>query len=240
MEAITEVETPFGPIQFRGRDTGRPVLLIITGAFADEGMLDHTQAFAAEADVWRAHLPGNHCPPLRETSIERFITAFDHAISAQARGRTVSVVGFSVGGVVALGLRAAEVRRILTIEPVLRTGKAWPFENFRGAGYPDWEAFTWPVLGIDRDRLEDRNYLHLLASLDRPALALIGGVPLLPRRDLPTLPSLVDDEVRAALRNHPRVECVEFPAAGHNLAQHDPDALLEAMRRTLRAAGAGG
>ena len=70
-----EVGTSLGPLWFWGRDTGRPILLVISGAFAVADFFWKIQELFPAADVLRTHLPGNHCPHLSQTSIRAFATA---------------------------------------------------------------------------------------------------------------------------------------------------------------------
>lgn len=235
VERLMRIETPFGEVQFRGHDRGRDVLLVITGAFADDDYFCLLQDHLPDVDVWRAHLPGNHCPELLSVGIGVFVAAFDAAIAQRARGRVVSVLGLSTGGLVALGLRSPEIRRLLVVEPPLRTGPAWPLRGFRDGQHPDWERFTWPIFGIDRTRHEDRSYLHLLDRLACPTRVVVGGVPLMPEREVSAMPSLVGDDVRAILAAHPLIEVTETPGAGHNIPRDAAHELLKMIKFTVGA-----
>ncbi|RAK63103.1 alpha/beta fold hydrolase [Phenylobacterium kunshanense] len=238
MEERIEVATAFGPIWFHGRDTGRPVMLLLTGAFAAEDLLDHTQRFLPDVDVWRAHLPGNHCPAIAPVSVGVFAAAYAEALDARAGDRPVAVTGLSAGALVALALRARSLKALLLVEPPLRSEHLWPMLEFRAQGPPGWETLIEPVFGIGPDSVRPVDYTPLLDALSVPALVLVGEVPLMPQRPVPFLPSFVDEECRARLAAHSRVRLEIVPGAGHNIPAQAPQLFLGAMRRLCRAAAA--
>lgn len=236
MEERIEVATALGPIWFHGRDTGRPVMLLLTGAFAEANVLDHTQQFLPDVDVWRAHLPGNHCPPVEPVSIGTFAAAYTEALNARTGARPLAVVGLSTGALVAMALRARGLNGLLLVEPPLRSEHLWPMLNFRNGGPPGWETLIEPVFGIGPKEARAVDYLAALDALPIPALVLVGEVPLLPPRPTTFLPSFVDEESRARLAAHPRVRMEIVPGAGHNIPAQAPYVFLEAMKRVCRAA----
>lgn len=231
METLCEVATPFGPVHMWGRDTGRPVLFAIAGAFAAPTYLHLLQTRFPELDLWRTHLPGNHCPPLVTASVGVFGAAYSQALSSRLGGRPALVVGASVGALVAMALGSPEIRASVLVEPPLRTGQAWPLRTYPAKAPPGSEDFLWNVLGVSAERQEPRDYLALVDQIARPAIALVGGEPLLPERRAAVMPSLVDEESRARLRAHPLVEVVECAGAGHNIPRLAPRPMLDAIRR---------
>jgi pimeloyl-ACP methyl ester carboxylesterase len=230
-------ETPLGPIWFRGVDAGRPVLLVITGAFAEETVLGRLANVFPATDVLRAHLPGNHCPPLTELSLRAFIEAFDHAIRRQVGARPLSIVGLSTGGLVALAQRQANLRRLVAVEPFLRTRHLWPFQEMLhdGRATAEHEPFFREIFGVTRGGIEERDYTFVLDGLETPAQVLLGGTPLLPRRPTEQLPSLVDDASRAILAAHPAVRIEPVPEAGHNVPSQAPETFVRAVMATHAA-----
>lgn len=216
-EAKLEVDTPLGPVWFWRRDTGRPVLLLITGTFANADVLDQLDETLVGVDVWRVHLPGNHCPPLAANSVGVFAAAYSRAIGAALAGREVVVAGLSVGGLVALGLRAANIRGLVVVEPPLLTEGVWPLRIVGEQAPPGNDDFLWQVLGIAPDHLEPRDYSALLANLSLPTQVLVGGEMGPPRREFDIMPSLVSPACRALLDAHPKVTVIEAPDAGHNV-----------------------
>lgn len=229
------VPTGLGDIWLWGRDTGRPVILIITGAFAEFDYLEDARRHFPDADVIRAHLPGNHGPELATISIGAFAFAFSEAI-ARFGNRPIAVVGVSTGALVALALRAAGVGALLLIEPPLRSDLLWPFENMRDGRQPGWERVFWPIYGFDATRREPRSYEHLLAGLRTPTLALVADTPLMPPRRYAELPSLVDDASRALLESHPSVELRIVPGTGHDIPGRAGEATVRAIRQVLAQA----
>src|SRR5436309_7121331 len=97
MEERFEIGTPLGEVWMWGRDTGKPVALVITGAFAEFHIYDRLQLVLPGFDVLRTHLPGNHCPPLVATSIGAMAAALTEAVNARFPGRALLIVGFSTG-----------------------------------------------------------------------------------------------------------------------------------------------
>jgi pimeloyl-ACP methyl ester carboxylesterase len=233
---VTRVETPLGPIEFHGRDTGRPVQLVITGAFASCNTLELNQDRFPELDVWRTHLPGNHSPPLVATSVGVFAAAISQALRQRLARRTASVIGISVGALVAMALDPELVDRLLLLDPPLRPDRAWPLLQLRGAMPPGGEDFVWQVFGIAADRTEPRDYSGLVERVRRPAKLLVGSVPLAPERHLPSWPSLVDEESRRLLAAHPLIDLEVMQGAGH----HIPKEAWGQFESVMRAFSAGG
>lgn len=225
----TEVDTPFGKVWLNGVDTGRPVLLCLHGAFAEfEPFQVHSLLF----DVFHAHLPGNHCPHLDATTLGVWAAAYSRALQVEFPGRTVAIVGISTGAVLALAMRSPHIGHLVLVEPPLRPAAAWPLHALRTQA-PEWgAAFLWNVLGIGPDRIEDRDYRHLLAQLTIPATVLLGSEPLEPKRPFQRMPSLVDEDTRAALAAHPTVEIWHAEGVGHNIPRDAGDLLQRALDRS--------
>jgi pimeloyl-ACP methyl ester carboxylesterase len=216
-ETRREVETPLGPVWFWTRDRGQPVLLLITGTFAAADTLDGLDEVLEGVDVWRAHLPGNHCPQLASPSVGMFAAAYSHAVGRALAGREVVACGLSVGGLVALGLRAPNMRGLVVVEPPLLTESLWPLALVRDQAPEGHDAFLWQVLGIARDRLEPRDYSGLLRALQLPTRALVGGATPPAPQDFTIMPSFVTPGCRSLLDAHPQVTVVEATGAGHNV-----------------------
>jgi pimeloyl-ACP methyl ester carboxylesterase len=235
MDERIEVETPLGPVWLFGRDQGRPVHLILSGAFAASDYLERAAHHFPGVDVLRAHLPGNHCPPLAAISVGAFAAAYSAALRSRFAGRPVVATGVSVGGLVALGLKTPELRRLVVVEPPLQPHRAWPFRLFREQTPPGGEAFVRNVVGVDASGSEPRDYTPLLEGLTTPTLALLGDVALGEPRPFDEMPSLVDDDSRRRLAAHPLVEVRAVPGVGHNIPLLAADLFLDAMLRACRA-----
>src|SRR5258706_3734997 len=121
MEDRFEIATPLGDIWMWGRDTGKPVVLLITGAFAEFHVYDRLQLVLPEFDVLRTHLPGNHCPELIDISVGVMSGAVSQAMGARFAGRALVILGISAGALVAMGVRTPGLAAMMLVEPFLRT-----------------------------------------------------------------------------------------------------------------------
>ena len=231
-----DVQTDLGPIRFEGRDTGRPIILLITGAFAALDQMDRLQDRFPAADVLRAHLPGNHCPPLVSASVGVFSAAFTAALDVRFPGRPTIVVGLSVGALVAFAIRSAAVRAILAVEPPLVMAEAWPLEVLPQHAPPGSDEFLWNIIGVGREAMELRDYRVLVPQISVPAHVLLGDPPPPrgPWRD--TLPGLVGPLARATLRSNPLISIENLPGIGHHVVRYAPLNLLAAIQRTAELA----
>ena len=241
-----ELQSPQGEVWLWGpKPSGRPVLLIVTGALADPGSLDHAGGVFTTVDVLRTHIPGNlHCPPLdapfrwRPTpprcptrcGAKRFPT------------RRLASSGLSLGALVAAGdQHASNLRRLPAGRS--RRSRAMPLWHQLGrvlrrraglagrSGPPlgDVSASAIGAVAAPRD------YSSLLTWSRRvPAEEfLIGDVPAEPRRPMERAPSFVRPIDRALLEAHPLVRTVVAPDAGHNLPVQAPLVLYDALVRMV-------
>lgn len=232
-EELFEISTNYGNIEFRGRDTGRPLLLFITGVLADENQLNLVQQRFPNLDVLRAFLPANHCPPLVGVTIEIFAAAYTSAFDKRFAGRDVVVVGLSVGALVALGLRMQGVRELVLVEPILMMDEAWPLKALRTQAPPGYETFLWNILGIGSDSTEPRDYRQLLVDTKVPVLALLGDPPPPEGPWSGAMPGLVGPISRAALTAHPLTAIRDFPGVGHNIIRDAGTALLAEIQMVV-------
>lgn len=237
-------ETPFGPIVLVGQPSAfsgeRPLLVTIAGAFAvARGPLFALAPHLPEVDIVSGHLPGNHCPPLISASVGVYASAYSHVISENFGRRQVTVCGASIGGLVALGLRAPAIRNLLVVEPPLVMSKLWPMwptlrhklvENPNDKPLRD---FIVNVFGVTETAISERLYTPLLDQLRKPTHVLVGDRPLFPEHAIEKLPSLVDTPERERLAAHPLIRVSVCPGAGHNVLQEAPDAFVQALRAAV-------
>ena len=134
MDEKVEVETPFGPIWLRGRDTGRPAVVLIHGAFSAPEPVARVRADGL--DFFVAHLPGNHCPDLSATNIGVWGAAYRYAVEHGLGGRDHVVVGVSTGALIALAMRSRGLRQLVLAEPPLWPAEIWPLRSFPGETRP--------------------------------------------------------------------------------------------------------
>lgn len=233
---IIDVATEFGPVQFRGRDTGRPILLLITGAFAAEDLMDRLQERFPAVDVLRAHLPGNHTPRVMTDAVGVYAAAFGVALAGRFAGRDLVAFGLSVGALVAMGLRSPNLRGIVAVEPPLLLSEAWPLLALRQQAPPGHDAFLWNVLGIGPTETEERDYRPLLTHLRTPTLALISDPPPPPGTPFERMPGLLGPAGREALLTCPYVRVAIAPGIGHNMVKHAQLLIVAAARLALENA----
>lgn len=226
-ETITTVPTPFGDVVFRGDLTGRPVALLIGGAFEAERAYCHVQDYLPGLDALVAHLPGNHCPPLSDWSVRTWAKAYSAALDCLC-GPPAVVAGVSTGALVALAMKTS---RLVLAEPPLRPHLAWPLQEFRTQGPPDRWPFVSSVFGVYPDRIESRDYSPLLAEVSVPTIALVGGDALGEVRHFEQMPSLVDPLSMADLAAHPMVDLRILPGVGHNVHYKAGRAFVDAIKR---------
>ncbi len=234
-ETLTAVPTPFGDVVFRGDLTGRPVVLIIGGAFEGERAYSRVQSYLPGADALVAHLPGNHCPPLSDWSVTTWAKAYDAALDRHC-GPPAVVVGVSTGALVALSMKAAG---LVLAEPPLRPHLAWPLHLFKAQGPPDRWPFVSSVFGVYPDRIESRDYSPLLAKVGVPTIALAGGDALGEVRHFEQMPSLVDPLSLADLAAHPMVDLRVQPGVGHNIHYKAGRAFVDAINEMTTRASPG-
>jgi pimeloyl-ACP methyl ester carboxylesterase len=235
-------ETPFGPVVLVGQPSAfegtRPLLVTIAGAFAiARGPLFNLAPHIGDCDVVSGHLPGNHCPTLISASVGVYASAYSHVIAHAFADRTVTGCGASIGGLVALGLRAPQVRNLLVIEPPLVMSKVWPLRptlrSKLATGDAATREFIVNVFGVTETAVDERRYHGLLDALGKPTHVLVGDRPLFPERKFEKLPSLVDETERAQMAAHPMIRLSVAPDAGHNVLQESATAFLAAVRGAI-------
>lgn len=203
-------------------DPQQPLVLFINGAFS----IERPRAFELPGllptvNVLIAHLPGNHCPHVSSESVEAYAAAYSEVLDQI--DRPTVVVGASIGALVALRIQSTRLAGQVIIEPPLQTGKLWclvrPFRERLAANPEDHRLreFLRNVFGITPAGFKNRDYRPLVDSIRVPGWAIFGELPLLPPRDLPELPSLVDEPERELLRSHPMLMSEIVPTIGHNV-----------------------
>jgi pimeloyl-ACP methyl ester carboxylesterase len=247
-----DFETPLGPVRLWGEAgafaSKKPVVVAVAGAFAvKQGPLFQLAPFVApHADLLTGHLPGNHSPVLSEVSVEAYARAYSHVLATALADRPVVLCGASIGGLVALGVRAPNVRARVVMEPPLAAGKLWPMLDFlrtRLAKAPqdhDLRAFVKNVFGVTPAEARDVRYEGLLEGLAEPTTVIVGATPLNPPRKVEKLPSLVDEPERRWLADHPGVRLLVAQGAGHNVPQEATRLLVAELRASLASAGLAG
>ncbi|HZZ67576.1 MAG TPA: alpha/beta hydrolase [Phenylobacterium sp.] len=243
---MTPVQTRFGPIPLWSPPgalaSAGPVVLAITGAWAEPDDMMKTPAVVAPAwDAAVMRLPGNGTPMLAETSIAAWAKAVGELVETAFAGRPVVLAGLSVGALVALGVRNAQVRRVVAVEPPLVMRKLWPMAQALRARWRDDSGareFIEAVFGLTGDAQADRTYFELFDGAP-PADVIVGETPLYPERPLPRFPSFVDESERAWLAAQPGVSLQVAAGAGHNIHVFAGERLRQVLLAGLDKALAG-
>ncbi len=217
----------------------KPVVLAIPGPFAPvEDIAKLGDALGILGSLHVLAQPGGNAL-FASGSLAAFSEAAREIVETTFAGRQVVLLGVSIGAVVALGVRAANLTRIVAIDPPL-CGELWPLvkplrDHLARSADPAAEAFSFAAFGIDATRFEHRDHRWVMEGLDVPVDVLLAETPLAPERTLSRFPSLVSNEARRWLAARPGVRMQVVPATGHNVlgqaAVAVRDVLLEACRR---------
>ncbi len=247
-----DVPTPGGVV--RVWTTPQPPGTLRPMVFAIPGMLSTTDNFIALgdsfgllADLCLMRLPIAMATRLADGSLGALSQMVGGLIEELFPGRPVLLLGMSSGALIALGVRAANLARIIAIEPPLVTGELWPIttqldDYLRGTKDPATTAFALETLGVGEDRIARHDHLGLLNGLNVPVDVLLGEEPLRPERKVARFPSLVGEPERRALAAQPGVRLHIVPGTGHNVlgqALHAcREIVLEGCRRSAAPASA--
>ncbi len=225
----------------------RPVLLLLPGAFQPAlVMASFARRFENDFHVAAADLPGfGGAPPLiGAPGVEAMAENFAQVAAELFGGRTVLVVGESLGGLVAAamaGHAGSPLRRVIALDPPLTTLKAWPVHRILDLHYAQhpgnaaFEAYARNVFGHAPDgRLEARSYYGLLERCPVPVDVATGSIPLSPEREVASAPCLIDGADREILMRSPNISISVFHGFGHLLLHDAPDACEHLVRRRMR------
>ena len=222
-------------------DRTRPVLFAIPGILsseADVSLLGQSLGRAADLVVMRLPITGDAA--LSSCAVPELCGMLGELLEAQFPQRPVVLLGVSSGAVIALGVRAANLARVVALEPPLITAELWPVigqlsEHLRKAPDPAREVFTSETFGVSQAGFIPRDHRWVLDGLGAPVEVVLGETPLQPRRELPRFPSLVDAAARRLLQAAPGVRLHVIAGAGHNVLGQQMRAVravvLEACRR---------
>jgi hypothetical protein len=224
MDFLT-LQTSAGPLGFVGRihtDRARPSLLVVNGSFPTKTHRHDLVERFPGANVLIANLPGMAGVPWGTASVAELTQGLSEAVTLLLRDLPVVAFGASTGNILTLGLRLPNIRRRVALEPFLQTRDLWPFiqnSRERMQQRPENAAlahYFWEFFGIAPDRAENRDYRRLLENITAPMDVMVGGAPLLPKRELDYWPSFTSDEDRAALVANPFVKMhLGPPDTGH-------------------------
>ncbi len=220
------------------------MVLVIAGLFSPAEDLERlTDELGILADACVVRITGDGAPAPGTFSLPALSGALGELIEATFPDRRVVVLGDSIGAVVALGVRAANLARIVALEPPLIGSKLWPIvgplrEQLRKTRDPGARALIFELFGVDEAQQAERSYLPVLDGMATPVDVVLGESPLQPQRELDRFPSLVDATERRLLAENPRVRLHVAPGAGHNLVAEAPKVVANVLAEACRRAAA--
>jgi hypothetical protein len=238
------LQTKAGPLGAVGRvytDRTKPALLAVNGAFPSEKHRHDLVEHFAGVSVLVINLPGMEGVPWANPTVAELTEGLEMAVRRLLGDAPIVAFGASTSSLLTLGLRLPNIRRNVLLEPFFQTQDLWPFiahARMLLASKPrdrTLARFFWEAFGIGPDRLENRDYRHLLANITVPTDVVMGGCALLPERELDIWPSFTAADERAALRANPLVLMHEGPPdTGHGFGSDGSSDLY--MKRVLHNA----
>jgi hypothetical protein len=238
---MTSVRTASADIHlYSGPIRGGALVLAICGTLGRYSQFSQLVDLLPEADVAIVELPGVTWPFAGEVSVQGYAAVFRGLLEARDASRPVTLVGASVGGLVALTL--SDLGEVVALDPPLSPADLWPIERlFSGM------ARTGRLNDAARDMVSrifgyggeapKPTYHHIFDGLARPVMVLAGGVPLDPPRPLEALPGLVTEDDEAFLRAHALVGFERIADCGHDILKDRPDRVVAAIRCAMIRAG---
>lgn len=238
------IENGAGPLSVVGRlhtDRARPSLVAVNGAFPPrEHLHDLVEQFRG-ANVLVINQPGMAGTPWSNPTVAEATEALRRLVARLIPRAPIVALGVSTGNLLTLGLELPNLRRRIALEPFFQTRDLWPFiANSRermtlNPGNAAMVRYFWEVFGIAPERVENRDYRHLLDAITVPTDVILGALPLMPERETATWPSFTGVEDRAALAANPLVRLHEGPAdSGHNHGSVGPS--QAGVRQVIHAA----
>jgi hypothetical protein len=243
MDFLT-IQTSAGPLGFVGRihtDRRRPALLAVNGSFPPKTYLHDLIDDFAGANVLIANLPGMLGVPWSSANAAELTRGLEEAVRLLLGDLPLVAFGASTGNLLSFGLRLPTICRRVALEPFFQTENLWPFiahcrdRMARKPGAEGLARFLWTFFGIGPDSLENRDYRHLLDGITVKTDVLVGGLPLLPEREVDNWPSFCSAEDRELLHANPLVTVHSGPpGVGHRFGSLPPSDAY--VRRVLHAA----
>jgi pimeloyl-ACP methyl ester carboxylesterase len=215
------------PQAFECHDT---CIVILTGSFSGPTTMRVMADLLPEVPVLISDLPGNHSPLLSAQSMAAYREAYSAAISQL--GRPVVLCGLSLGGTVALGCHATNLRAIVALDPVMRTQNASPlWPGFRQAlsERPDdreLHDYMWNLFGLGPGITEDRDYFLGTEAREAPAVVLAGSHE-------GRIPSLLSRDDRVRLKAQPDTRLKTVLGVGHDIGAGATSAIVSTLRELV-------
>ena len=242
------IATPYGMVHLSITppvpDTVRPLVFLIPGVLAElQPAADLVKGLGILADACVMRLPSSREFALSTMALAELSRMVTGLLETRFAHRRIVLVGISTGAVLALGVRAANVQRIVAVEPALATANLWPVaeamrRHVEALGDPIAKAFAAEAFGVGQSGQGARDHFAALHGLDLPVDVLMGGMPLMPERKVDRVPSLVDAPERRRLAAMPGVRLHISQDSGHNIVGQDARAVKLLLQEACRRAGA--
>ncbi|WP_332768114.1 alpha/beta fold hydrolase [Phenylobacterium sp.] len=226
---------------------GNGVLLVIPGAFRNaESIAPFADLIAKYATTVSTSLPGfGGSAPLTRNSVASFAENYLEALVQLYPDRSITILGESLGGLVALNLAQIAptglIARVIALDPPLSTAKLWPVQQVlaqtfaRQPHYKPLDEFAREIFGMSRDgQITDLTYFHLLAYAGVPVEVATGAEPLFPVRDPNVRPCLIDQTDLHILSALEHVRVHRIAGANHVLVESAPAECEALVRNALQ------
>ena len=243
-----DVTTRLGVVRLwttpRAPDSTRPMVFAIPGILSTMAdIVALGESLGLLGDMCLMRLPSHRDAPLSSCALPDLAALVGELLETRFAGRPVVALGVSSGAVIALGVRAANLARIVAVEPPLATAGLWPVfgplaDYLRREQDPVAAAFILEAFGVSETGVVGRDHRAVLDGLAVPVDVVLGETALQPQRDLPRFPSLVDAPERRLLAGLPAVRLHIAPAAGHNALGQAPQAVKSVVFEACRRAAA--
>lgn len=243
-----DVTTRWGRVRLsttnQGREANRPVVFAIPGVLsANEPLVNMGEGLGLLADFCLMQLPSFAGAAVSSCAIPDLSALVAEVIETRFAGRQVVLLGVSTGAVIALGVRASNLARVVAVEPPLVTEGLWPLveplrELLRSSRDATTATFVLEAFGVSETGLVARDYRSVLDGLAAPVDVIVGDAPLNPQRELERFPSLVDEAERWRLAATPGVRMHLARDAGHNVVGHAVRTVYDVLREACRRAAA--
>ncbi|HLZ77349.1 hypothetical protein [Phenylobacterium sp.] len=233
---VVRLQTSPGPA-----DSVRPLVFALPSSLSTpENFAAVQQRLELLADMCVMTLPIGAAYDLAAHTVQGLTALVGELLESRYPDRPVVLLGASIGAVIALGVRARNLARIVAVEPPLVTAGLWPVldafgEHLRQVKDELSEAYISGTFGVTQTDVVGLDHRWVLQGLNVPVDVMLAEEPLEPRRALARHPSLVGEAERRLLAATPGVRLHLVAGTGHNLIGHaiEPasEIVLEACHR---------
>ena len=225
-------------------DANRPMVFAIPGVLSSiENIAALGENLGIFGEMCILRLPGALDIALTACAPTDLSALVGELLESRYPGRPVVLFGVSTGAVIALGVRAANLARIVAVEPPLLTGELWPVigplgDYLRQVADPVATALTSEAFGVSDTGFAARDHLGMLDGLSAPVDVVLADEPLQPQREASRYPSLVSEAVRRRLAATPGVRLHVVPGTGHNVVGQAIGSVADILEEACHRASA--